>query len=107
MTFSPKFKKSFGAAMYALAFLVAGIMFLLVGDEYEKPNPDYDNINSYIWVYACALMVAVVGIILEAELHFCVDKTNRSLGYFAELFELLGVFGMGAFGFGLAAHFSD
>jgi len=52
-------------------------------------------------------MVAVVGIILEAERVLCVDDTKGSLGYFAGLFELLGVFSMGAFGFGLAVYFSD
>jgi len=51
-------------------------------------------------------MAAAVGIILEKEQVFCGDNIYKKLGYFAGLLELVGIFGMGAFGFGLAVYFS-
>jgi len=99
--------KSLGATMYVLGFLVAGAMFICVGAEFDKITPDLSDVHYYIWVYAWALMATAVGIILETEQLFCGDYTNRRVGYFAGLFELVGIFGMGALGFGLAVYFSD
>jgi len=99
--------KTLGAIMYVVGFLVAGVMFILVGAQFDKTTPDLSEIHYYIWVYAWSLMAAAVGIILETERVFCGDETKSKLGYFAGLFELVGIFGMGAFGFGLAVYFSD
>jgi len=98
--------KSFGAAMYAVGFLVAGIMFIMVGLHYDETIPEFHKIHYDIWVYAWALIAAAVGIILETERVFCGDDTHKRVGYFAGLFELVGIFSMGAFGFGLAVYFS-
>jgi len=107
MVCTPECMKFSGAAMYAVGFVAAGIAFIMVGVHYDKTPSDFHDVHYDIWVYAWALMVAAVGIILETEQVFCGDDTHRNVGYFAGLFELVGIFGMGAFGFGLAMYFSN
>jgi len=107
MVCTPECMKYSGAAMYVIGFVAAGIAFIMVGVQYDKTPSDFHDVHYDIWVYAWALMVAAVGIILETEQVFCGDDTHRNVGYFAGLFELVGIFGMGAFGFGLAVYFSN
>jgi len=104
---TPECMKFSGAAMYAVGLVAAGIAYIMVGVHYDKTPPDFHDAHYDIWVYAWALMVAAVGIILDTEQVFCGDDTHRNVGYFAGLFELVGIFGMGAFGFGLAVYFSN
>jgi len=107
MVCTPECMKGSGAAMYVIGFIAAGIAFIMVGVQYDKTPADFHTVHYDIWVYAWALMVAAVGIILDTEQVFCGDDTHRNVGYFAGLFELVGIFGMGAFGFGLAVYFSN
>jgi len=104
---TPECMKFSGAAMYVIGFVAAGIAFIMVGVQYDKTPADFHDVHYDCWVYAWALTVAAVGIILETEQVFCGDETHRNVGYFAGLFELVGIFGMGAFGFGLAVYFSN
>jgi len=99
--------KAIGAAMYIIGFFAAGIAFIMAGVHYDKTPSDFHDVHYDIWIYAWALMIAAVGIILETEQEFCGDDTDRKWGYFAGLFELIGIFGMGSFGFGLAVYFSN
>lgn len=107
MVCTPECMKFSGAAMYVVGFVAAGIGFIMVGVQYDKTPADFHDVHYDVWIYAWALMVAAVGIILETEQVFCGDDTHRNVGYFAGLFELVGIFGMGAFGFGLAVYFSN
>jgi len=107
MVCTPECMKYSGAAMYAAGFVAAGIAVIMVGAQYDKTPADFHDVHYDIWIYAWALMVAAVGIILETQQVFCGDDTHRNVGYFAGLFELVGIFGMGAFGFGLAVYFSN
>jgi len=107
MVCTPECMKFSGAAMYVVGFFASGIAFIMVGVQYDKTPSDFHDVHYDIWVYAWALMLAAVGIILDTEQVFCGDDTHRNVGYFAGLFELAGIFGMGAFGFGLAVYFSN
>jgi len=107
MVCTPQCMKASGVAMYVIGFFAAGIAFIMVGVHYEKTPADFHDVHYDVWVYAWALVIAAVGIILETEQEFCGDDTDRNWGYFAGLFELVGIFGMGAFGFGLAMYFSN
>jgi len=99
--------KASGAAMYVIGFFAAGIAFIMAGVHYDKTPAEFHDVHYDIWVYGWALIIAAVGIILETEQEYCGDDTDRKWGYFAGLFELVGIFGMGAFGFGLAVYFSN
>jgi len=105
MVCTPQCMKVSGAAMYVIGFFAAGIAFIMVGVHYDKTPADFHDVHYDICLYAWALMSAAVGIILETEQEFCGDDTDRNWGYFAELFEVVGIFGMGAVGFGLAMYF--
>jgi len=107
MVCTPQCMKASGAAMYVVGFFAAGIAFIMVGVHYDKTPADFHDVHYDIWIYAWALLIAAVGIILETEQEFCGDDRVRNWGYFAGLFELVGIFGMGAFGFGLAMYFSN
>jgi len=107
MCVTPQCMKASGALMYVVGFFSAGIAFIMVGVHYDKTPADFHDVHYDIWVYGWALMLAAVGMIMETEQEYCGDDTDRKWGYFAGLFELVGVFAMGAFGFGLAVYFSN
>jgi len=99
--------RSIGAAVYILGMLVAGVMFIVIGTEYGDSNPDQDNLNAYFWVYAIAMILAGIGLVVDNGNRFCGEEETKGVDYFGGLFQICAVLAWGGFGFGLAFYYDD
>lgn len=98
--------RSVGAVFYILGFLIAGVMFIVIGSEYNKNPTDNDNLSTFYWIYAVSLFFAACGTILENGDRFCGGEEVKEVDYFGGLFQLVAVFAWAGFGVGLA-HFTE
>lgn len=98
--------RSVGAVFYILGFLIAGVMFIVIGSEYGKDDTDNENLSTFYWIYAVSLFFAACGTIMENGDRFCGGEELKEVDYFGGLFQLVAVFGWAGFGVGLA-HFTQ
>lgn len=100
-------QRSVGAVFYIIGFLVAGIMFCIIGSEYNKPDTSNDQLRTFFWIYAIALFFAAIGTILENGDRFCGEEDAKNVDYFGGLFQLVSVFAWSGFGAGIAHFYQD
>jgi len=99
--------RSVGAVFYILGFLIAGVMFVVIGAEYNKDDTDNDKLSAFFWFYAVSLFFAAIGEILENGDRFCGGEELKEVDYFGGLFQLVAVFAWAGFGLGLAHFYED
>lgn len=100
--------RTIGAVFYILGFLVAGVMFMVIGAEFNKDDEaSNDDLRTYFWIYAVSLFFAAIGTILENGDRFCGEEEQKNVDYFGGLFQLVAVFAWAGFGIGLAHFFED
>jgi len=99
--------RSVGAVFYILGFLIAGVMFVVIGSEYNKDDTDNENLQTFYWIYAVSLFFAACGTILENGDRFCGGEELKEVDYFGGLFQLVAVFAWAGFGVGLAHYCED
>jgi len=100
-------QKISGAALYILGLLVAGVMLMVVGAEYNDDNTNNDDLGTYFWVYAIAMFVGAIGLVLENGDRFCGEEEIKNVEYFGGLFQVCAVFVWAALGWGLAHFYED
>jgi len=98
-------QRSAGAGLYILGLLVAGIMFMVIGSEYNKSNTDESHLETYFWVYAISMLVGSIGLVLDNGERFCGEEEFKGLDYFGGLFQVVSGFAWAGFGVGIAHYY--
>jgi len=94
-----------GAILYILGLLVAGVMFMVIGNEYNQSSTNYDHLNTYFWVYAIAMLIGTIGLILDNGDRFCGEEEFKDVDYFGGLFQVVSGFAWAGFGVGIAHYY--
>lgn len=100
-------QKITGAILYILGLLVAGVMLMVIGAEYNADDTSNDDLSTYFWVYAIAMLLGAIGLVLENGDRFCGEEEIKNVEYFGGLFQVCAVFAWAALGVGLAHFFED
>lgn len=103
---NPTGQKITGGILYILGLLVAGVMFMIIGAEYNKDDTDNDKLRDYFWGYSISLLLGAIGLVLENGDRFCGEEEVKNVAYFGGLFQVCAVFAWSALGVGFA-HFYD
>lgn len=104
---SSNIQRSTGGIVYTLGLLVAGVMFIVIGSEYNDDSTDYDHLRDYFWVYAIAHFVGTCGLILDNGGRFCGEEEIKDVEYFGGLFQVVAGFAWAGFGVGLARYYES
>jgi len=104
---TPMIFRSAGAGLYVLGLLVAGVMFMIIGSEYNDNAPDQKDLKTFFWVYAIAMVLAAIGLVLDNGNRFCGEEEFKGVDYFGGLFQVVSVFAWGALGVGLAHYYEN
>jgi len=99
--------RSAGAGLYVLGLLVGGVMFCVIGAQYNETAPDNTDLKTYFWVYAIAMVLAAIGLVLDNGNRFCGEEEFKGVDYFGGLFQVVSVFAWGALGVGIAHYYED
>jgi len=91
--------------LYILGLLVAGVMFMVIGSEYNQSSTDYDKLNTFFWVYAISMLIGTIGLILDNGDRFCGEEEVKDVEYFGGLFQVVSGFAWAGFGVGLAHYY--
>lgn len=100
-------QRSVGVILYILGLLVAGVMFMVIGSEYNKDPSDYEKMKTYFWVYAIAMLIGTIGLILDNGDRFCGEEEFKDVDYFGGLFQVVSGFAWAGFGVGLAIYYTS
>lgn len=98
-------QRSVGAILYILGLLVAGVMFMVIGSEYNQSSTDYDKLKTYFWVYAISMLIGTIGLILDNGDRFCGEEEVKDVEYFGGLFQVVSGFAWAGLGVGLAHYY--
>lgn len=98
-------QRSVGVILYILGLLIAGVMFMVIGNEYNKDPTDYDKVKTFFWVYAIAMLIGTIGLILDNGDRFCGEEEFKDVDYFGGLFQVVSGFAWAGFGVGLAHYY--
>jgi hypothetical protein len=98
-------QRSTGAVLYILGLLIAGVMFMVIGSEYNKDPTDYDHLKTYFWVYAISMLIGTIGLILDNGDRFCGEEEFKDVDYFGGLFQVVAGFAWAGFGVGMAHYY--
>jgi len=98
-------QRSVGAVLYILGLLVAGVMFMVIGSEYNKSNTDYEKLNTFFWVYAISMLIGTIGLVLDHGDRFCGEEEFKDVDYFGGLFQVVAGFAWAGFGVGIAHYY--
>jgi len=98
-------QRTIGAVLYILGLLVAGVMFMVIGNEYNQAITDFDHLNTYFWVYAIAMLIGTIGLVLDNGDRFCGEEEFKDVDYFGGLFQVVSGFAWAGFGVGIAHYY--
>lgn len=99
--------RSSGAGLYVLGLLVAGVMFMVIGAQYNEDNPKQKDLKTFFWVYSIAMLLAAIGLVLDNGNRFCGEEEFKGADYFGGLFQVVAVFAWAALGVGIAHYYED
>lgn len=104
---SSKALQSVGGLLYILGLVTAGVMFIVIGVEYDDNSTNNDFLRTYFWVYAIAMFLGTVGLVLENGDRFCGEEEVKQIDYFGGIFQVVAGFAWAGFGAGIAFFYAD
>jgi len=109
-----------GTVFCVTGFWIAGSMFIMIARKYswieveDSDEEELDNmeIQKLLWVYALALILALIGVLVKSSEELCdqrkwIEDWESKFEYFGVLLQLIGLLGLSASGMGMATYYDN